>query len=113
VSVNLSFWYYPISADEEDRQIAEVWEPNREVRNRLMGVGGDTSDAQEWIHRSFDLTEHYPGRTMWLYFSVLNRNQDRRPGGVTAMYVDDVSLTVCRPRQATESQQVYLPLVGR
>lgn len=113
LSVVLSYWYYPISSDEEDRQIAEVWEPNREVRNRLMGVGGDTSDAQQWLHRSFDLTEHYPGRTMWLYFSVLNRNQDLRPGGVTAMYVDDVSLTVCRPRRAMEAQRVYLPLMGR
>lgn len=107
--VTFSYWYYPASLDPEDRQIVEVRQPNQENRNRLRGFPGDTSDEQRWLFNSFDLTEHYPGRTVRLYFSAFNRNQEANPGGVTAMYVDDVSLVVCRPPVKT----AYLPLLTR
>ncbi|RME45678.1 MAG: hypothetical protein D6791_10150, partial [Chloroflexi bacterium] len=112
-SATLSYWYYPVSLDPEDRQIVEVREPNQEIRNRLKGFPGDTSNEQKWLFGSFDLTEHYPGKTARLYFSAFNRNQDANPGGVTAMYVDDVSLVVCRLSSEGWPYRVYLPLVGR
>jgi hypothetical protein len=109
--VRLSYWYYPVSRDPGDRQIVEVRQPNQEIRNRLRGFDGDTSDAQAWSFEEFDLTEHYPGRTVWLYFGAFNRNQVEMPGGVTAMYVDDVSLEVCRPDRPY--YKTYLPAVAR
>lgn len=108
--VRLSYWYYPVSLDSADRQIVEVREPNEEIRNRLRGFEGDTSDAQAWTFEQFDLTEHYPGRAIWLYFGAFNRNQVEAPGGVTAMYVDDVELEVCRPDRPYKT---YLPAVAR
>lgn len=107
----LSFWYHPLSLDPEDRQIAEVREPNNENRNRLRGFPDDTSNEQKWLFSSFDLTEHYPGKTIQLYFSAFNRNQDSHPGGITAMYVDDVSLEVCRIGVRNWSNHVYLSLL--
>jgi hypothetical protein len=112
-SVTFSYWYYPQSLDPDDRQIVEVREPNNENRNRLRGFAGDTSNEQKWLFGSFDLTEHYPGKTIRLYFSAFNRNQDANPGGVTAMYVDDVSLVVCRPRVGGWPYHVHLPLLRR
>ncbi|MFQ5854753.1 MAG: SpoIID/LytB domain-containing protein [Anaerolineae bacterium] len=108
-SVTLSYWYYPVSLDPEDRQIVEVREPDNENRNRLQGFAGDTSNEQKWLFGQFDLTEHYPGKKIRLYFDAFNRNQDAHPGGVTAMYVDDVSLKVCGPPVGPE--RAYLPLI--
>jgi hypothetical protein len=48
---------------------------------------------------------------VWLYFGAFNRNQVEMPGGVTAMYVDDVSLEVCRPDRPY--YKTYLPAVAR
>ncbi len=110
LSVTFSYWYYPVSSDLEDRQIVEVREPDVELRNRLRGFAGDTSDEQQWLFDSLSLTEHYPGKSVRLYFGAFNRNQDAVPGGVTAMYVDDVSLEVCR---LGRNEHAYLPLVHR
>jgi bacillopeptidase F (M6 metalloprotease family) len=50
------------------------------------------SDDRRWIPYHFDLTA-YAGQTIKLYFGVYNDGWD----GVTAMYVDDVSLKLCAP----------------
>jgi len=48
------------------------------------------SDARVWTPYEFELRDH-AGKTVRLYFDAFN-NGNR---GVTAMYVDDVSLQVC------------------
>jgi len=77
-SVTFSYWYYPVSLDPEDRQIVEVREPNNENRNRLRGFAGDTSNEQKWLFGSFDLAEHYPGKTIRLYFSAFEPQSGRQ-----------------------------------
>jgi hypothetical protein len=105
-SAVFSFWYYPISRDPSDRQIVEVQILADGVQNRLIGTG-PASNSQRWEYASFDLAEHYAGRNVRLYFTVLNRGTD----GVTAMFLDDVSLRVCRG--TGETYRMYLPLIRR
>jgi serine protease len=85
----LSFWYYPISRDSYPR----------DVQMALVMVGGQTvrvmyelSDAQAWLSRSYDLTP-YAGQQVRVYFTALNGGYGGYP---SAMYLDDVSLTVER-----------------
>jgi hypothetical protein len=47
------------------------------------------SNGQTWLEHSYDLSAHI-GQTIHLHFGTVNDGQD----GVTAMYVDDVSLKV-------------------
>jgi bacillopeptidase F (M6 metalloprotease family) len=47
---------------------------------------------QAWTFHQFDLDD-YASQTIKLQFGVYNNGRD----GVTAMYVDDVSLEVCFP----------------
>lgn len=56
----------------------------------LETLDWQSSDAQIWIHKEYDLM-HYAGRTIQLYFGVFNDGE----GCAMAMYVDDVSLEVC------------------
>ena len=52
----------------------------------------ECTDAQAWTYRGFDLSG-YAGRTIKLHFGAYNTGF----GGVTGMYVDQVSLEVCWP----------------
>jgi hypothetical protein len=106
MSAVLSFWYCPISHDPADRQIAEIQIPSEGSLNRLMGAD-PASNSQNWEYASFDLTEHYIGRDVRLYFGVVNQSNE----GVSAMFLDDVSLRVCRPLAITD--QIYLPLMRK
>jgi hypothetical protein len=90
-AATLGFWWYPISQDTypNDAQIVLVLDQNLRV---LGTVEHTLSDARQWIYRSYDMSA-YIGQTVLVYFGVYN-------GGVgdqlSAMYVDDVSLTVER-----------------
>ncbi len=48
------------------------------------------SDARQWLYYQFDLHE-YAGRTIYFQFGVYNDGW----GTLTAMYVDDMALTLC------------------
>jgi hypothetical protein len=48
-------------------------------------------DAHEWTNKVYDLSK-YAGKTIYLQFGTYNNGY----GGVTSMYVDDVSLDVCK-----------------
>jgi len=50
------------------------------------------SNRQIWTHHTFDLTA-YKGQTIVLYFNVYNNGIDNLKA---AMYLDDVSVQVCR-----------------
>jgi len=107
VAATLHFWEYPVS------QETEAWEMEGPMPfsgdPRLLQVTDDTqyllildqqgdwldtvlwrrSNARTWLEHTHDLIQ-YAGQTIRLHFGTLNDGQD----GVTAMYVDDVSLQV-------------------
>lgn len=85
--ITLSFWYYPLSGDlANDLQMVRIYE-NGELRESYLYK---PSDQRQWLRMSQDLSS-YHGRTILLYFGVRNDGQ----GGTTAMYLDDVSVSVC------------------
>ena len=87
--VRLNAYVYPVSQNQPvscDNQTIAILNDRFEVSRFLSR---DLSNSQAWEPRSYDLSE-YRGRTIYVYFSVLNRGCTGQP---TAMYVDDVSLT--------------------
>jgi len=106
-SAVLSFWHFPISDDPDDRQLVEVRAPNDGLQHRLLGTG-PASNSRQWERLAFDLTEHYAGRDVRLYFGVFNRGT----AGVTAMYLDDVSLLACWGT-GERKYRVFLPYLKR
>jgi YVTN family beta-propeller protein len=75
----------------------------------------ERSDSESWQYHEHPLAEGYTGTDITVYFGVLNDGS----GGVTAMYVDDVSLPICSleptpvPTAITPAAHVRLPLVLR
>ena len=57
------------------------------------------ADDQIWVYHEYDLSA-YAGQTIKLHFGVYNTGL----GGVTAMYLDNVSLEVCRPITPTPTE---------
>jgi len=90
-AATLSFWWYPISQDTypNDAQIVLVLDQNLRV---LGTVEHTLSDARQWSYRSYDMSA-YMGQTVLIYFGVYNSGMGNE---LSAMYVDDVSLTVYR-----------------
>lgn len=82
----LSFWYYPRSDDtSHDRQYAFIRHSGG--NSYIFWVGSNT---QEWIYHSHDLTG-FAGQNITIQFGVYNDGS----GGLTVMYVDDVSVEIC------------------
>lgn len=108
--LTLRFWYYPISSDIlGDRQYALLLD-EMGMYKVLMWVA---SDARTWRQASLDLSAH-AGQRVTLRFGVYNDGE----GGVTAMYLDDVSLQACDlvpqpPPSATPPARIWLPLAWR
>lgn len=99
----LTFWYYPASQDaEHDLQYVRV-----EAEDKAEWVLNTCSNAQSWVYKSYALN-NFKGRNVRIYFGVRNDGA----GGVTAMYVDDVSLTVCG-LQPTLARRIFLPVILR
>jgi hypothetical protein len=84
----LTFWRYPISRDTRDYQYVYIG-PSPTVSLTL--VWSRASNEQEWTPTTVDLST-YSG-TLTLRFGVVNRGGE----GVTAMYLDDVSVQSCSP----------------
>ncbi|MBN1994378.1 MAG: S8 family serine peptidase [Anaerolineae bacterium] len=77
---------YPITQDScgvNLQYIALLNSNFRLTRNLSIGL----SNSQTWEQRTYDISD-LRGQTIYVYFSVLNRGCS----GLTAMYVDDVSL---------------------
>lgn len=106
-SATLSFWWYPVSGESfwvapqnwaappipdeplaDDAQFVIVYEQNNTQHTLLFQRRND----QTWLPSQFDLMP-FAGQTIRIYFGVFNNGYS----GVTGMYVDDVSLQVCRP----------------
>jgi hypothetical protein len=93
-SATLSFWYYPVCEDtvENDWQGVAIFDPDWSQPPLAWAMPQVCSDSQTWTYHTFDLTP-YKGQTVILYFNVYNNGVDNRE---TAMYLDDVSVQVCR-----------------
>ncbi len=103
----LSFWLYPISSEtgtlrladnllnvkegdaeeSSDAQLVIILDSSGKELERLLTV---RENDQVWKPYSFDLA-HYAGETIQIYFGVYNNGL----GGVSSMFVDDVSLDYC------------------
>jgi len=77
---------YPLTEDTcgADLQYIAILNANFHM---TMPLSVGLSDSRTWEHNTFDITD-MRGQTIYVYFSVLNRGCS----GLTAMYVDDVSL---------------------
>ena len=115
-TATLAFWAYPLSDEPGmvptpyprtmtaefltyDVQYLLLLDPYDQWIDTLLW---QCSDAQVWTHHTFDLSA-YAGETITLQFGAYNQGT----GGVTAMYIDAVSLEVCPPAP------LMLPLVFR
>jgi YVTN family beta-propeller protein len=84
----LAFWYYPVSGDiTNDLQYVLLQDENS---NSVWAMRA-RSNAQVWTYYQYSVPAAYIGKPVSVYFGVLNDGT----GGITAMYVDDVSLTGC------------------
>jgi len=88
VNPKLSFWYYADSGDTAgDYVYSLITDEDGTLQEWVLF---ERSDAQEWVHVEQSLGA-YVGADIRIYFGVYNDGE----GGVTAMYVDDVSALVC------------------
>jgi PKD repeat protein len=108
VSATLRFWLYPLSGESpittsrSMRPLAATVEEAALADDRQYVIILDESDTwirtlvwqrtddQEWTSWEFDMGVH-AGKTVKVQFGVYNDELD----GITAMYVDDVSLQLC------------------
>jgi bacillopeptidase F (M6 metalloprotease family) len=92
-TATLSFWYYPISQDTlpYDWQAAIIYDQTL-THILAWAMPKVCSNSQTWTHYTFDLMP-YKGQTIKIYFNVYNDGLDNLK---TAMYLDDVSVQVCR-----------------
>ncbi|MGQ9456961.1 MAG: hypothetical protein ACUVS5_01585 [Anaerolineae bacterium] len=92
VYARLRFWYWPWSEDTtgNDHQELALLDPATGI---TVGTPWHRLKANEeiWLSEDLDLLP-YKGRRVELYFNVYNDGNGKR----TAMYLDDVSLVICR-----------------
>ncbi len=79
---------YPVSQDQPGGDVQQIMILNERFRV-IRTLSKELSNSQSWEARSYDLSD-LRGRTIYVYFSVVNLG---RTGRLSAMYVDDVSLT--------------------
>ena len=108
----LAFWYYPVSGDtEHDLQYVLV----EDDAGNSEWVLREQSNAQIWTYEEHPLSTDFRGKDVTIYFGVPNDGD----GGITAMYVDDVSLPICgvQPTPShtpdASSVELLLPVILR
>jgi hypothetical protein len=89
-SVVLSFHFYPVSGPNpgNDMQYVDIFDAATDIL--ISRLWGETRSDRKWIFHQFDLSP-YRGRSIRIRFGVINDGG----GDMTAMYLDDVSVTVC------------------
>lgn len=108
-SALLSLWVYPISGEtsltlagpeltigeqfgteaySQDFQYILILD---QYGNLVETLDNTLSNSQTWTHKSFDLSNYIGWGTIMVQFGSFNNGY----GGVTSMYVDDVTLEVC------------------
>jgi len=96
ISATLTFWYMPVSQDEN---VASDWQEaaiRDEQGNALKQIFKVCNNTWQWTYVFYDLTL-YKGQTIQLWFNV------RQDGWYdpTAMYLDDVKVDVAMPPEPT------------
>jgi hypothetical protein len=109
-SANLSIWVYPISGETTTTQslpiitLGELFGTEEfegdfqyilildQYNNVIATLDVDLSNSQTWTHKSFDLSNYIGWYPIKIHFGTYNNGT----GGITAMYVDDVSVKVCK-----------------
>ncbi|MCW5849001.1 MAG: hypothetical protein KIT87_02870 [Anaerolineae bacterium] len=99
--VRLRYWYWPGSQDnnvDDDQQMAMIYKGNV-ADGYPVNLGvlmRENRDGTGWEERSFDLLtslrDDIRGQTVSVYFTVFNNGDGQR----SWLYLDDVSLEVCR-----------------
>jgi hypothetical protein len=90
--VTLQVNLYPVSQEAPgSRDVQNIMILNNNFRV-IRTLSKELSNSLSWEARSYDLSD-LRGQTIYVYFSVVNLGQT---GKLTAMYVDDVSLTFSR-----------------
>ncbi|HOG45987.1 MAG TPA: hypothetical protein PLB78_05010 [Anaerolineae bacterium] len=88
-SATLHFWYYPVSGDPYDTQRGWILDSAGRVLATPLRLNWPACNGQAWQPMTYDLTA-FLGQTVSLHFEVYNNGS----GGVTSLYVDDVSVQV-------------------
>ena len=109
-SATLSMWVYPISSETNltlaapELTIGEPFETQYfsgdfqyilvldQYNNLIASLEIDLSNSKKWTHKSFDLLNYRGWGPIKIHFGTYNNGY----GGITAMYVDDVTLEVCK-----------------
>jgi len=109
-SANLSMWVYPISGETNltlaapELTIGEPVDTEAfsgdfqyilvldQYGNLVESLDVGLSNSQTWTHMSFDLEDYIGWYPIKIHFGTYNNGY----GGVSAMYVDDVTLEVCK-----------------
>lgn len=125
ITATLTFWLYPVSSGTlslpdasavlegvstgqppgiltNDAQYALIRDQNDKPLRTLLWT---RRNSQTWEQYSFDLSD-YIGQTIRVVFGVYNNGT----GGITGMYLDDVSLDACRPMPEMP-YKTYLPII--
>lgn len=95
----LTFWYWPATEERgaaiDDRQQVLIYVGDISQRHLGAVILNDKSNTRSWTMLRLDLLDLLParGRTIYLYFNVINDGDDGRR---TWMYLDDVSLRICK-----------------
>ncbi len=104
ISITLTAWW-AIATEEEgvgfDRMTVSLLKPDQTLLANLLSVDSSAT-VNVWEQAELDLTD-YRGQTV-----ILQIHATTDASNLTDFYVDDVSLTVCRPPIA-----VYLPIITR
>ena len=97
----LAWRSYPLNQpqDNQDSQMANILGPDSSVKLR---VWNDFRNDAQWLSCDFDVSEFLESEIA-LYFGVKNNGSD----GLTAMYVDDVSLKVRKTKQITTTEGCF------
>lgn len=80
---------YPVSQDQPGCDVQQIMILNERFRV-IRTLSSGLSNSQSWQPVSYDLSD-LRGQTIYVYFSVVNLGRTGRP---SAMYVDDVSVTL-------------------
>jgi hypothetical protein len=109
-SAKLSMWVYPISGETNLTLAAPeltIGEPVDtqystgdfqyilvldKYNNLIETLDIDLSDSKNWTHKNFNLLDYRGWGPIKIHFGTYNNGY----GGKTAMYVDDVTLEVCK-----------------
>jgi hypothetical protein len=89
-SASLSYWVYRVSGDTANDYFDVLLNLNGETT--WSDLIRERTDAQNWVRMEHDLSA-YKGRTVTLRWRVYNDGY----GGVTAAWLDQVSLWICTP----------------